>query len=235
MENMTTKWNIDAEIIGYIYSPNGMLGSDEEIVFFPEEVAAWYEEPDPEMPGLGMPWWVPVLDEMLTDNSAQAYIKGYFDNGAQPGTIMSLDPSVQEEDARRYIEQFNRAGADAEKVINDAVTTFVNLSKKLFNKLGPPYEVIRGQLQFIADQLSKLLNQLQRAIKQQIPVVSLIVQCFTWVDDVQKPMAGMASDATATGGVIEEALASRKTYMWAARSGTPRATSAGAPRSATRM
>lgn len=94
----------DATIIGYIYSPPERPEFSE--VFLPEEVGHWAPLPDPSMVGLGMSWLVPILGEIREDKSLQNHVVSYLENGANPGTVLTFDPSVDENKAKRFLEMF---------------------------------------------------------------------------------------------------------------------------------
>lgn len=78
--------------------------------------------------------------------------------------------------------------------------------------LGPALFVIRPAIDKIREDLEKLVKLIRTAVDHHMPVVSLIVQSFNWVDHVQAPVnllthedshlryywEGIASSATRT-------------------------------------
>lgn len=64
--------------------------------------------------------------------------------------------------------------------------------------LGPAMIVIRPALDEIRDGLEKLFQLIRTAVEHHFPVVSLIVQSFKWIDDVQAPVNGLGHQPTAT-------------------------------------
>jgi HK97 family phage portal protein len=99
----------DAEVVGYIYEP---LENPQNIeVYLPEEMCHWAPIPDPDLTALGLSWLVPLYRDVNTDGALQTHISSYLRNGANPGTVLTLDPSVNEEKARRFLTMFEQRHA----------------------------------------------------------------------------------------------------------------------------
>src|SRR5690606_13535282 len=94
----------DAEIIGYVYSPRE--SPEVEEYYLPEEMCHWAPLADPSLQSLGMTWLEPLMKDVDTDQSLQTHVIAYLRNGANPGTVLTFDPSVDEEKARRFLTQF---------------------------------------------------------------------------------------------------------------------------------
>lgn len=103
-----TAWNLDAEILAYAYQPGGP-GSTEPVQYLdPTDVAHFTgTTPDPLSPSKrGVPWVYPVLRELAADQSATRFKQAFFDNGATPSMIISIDKSVVPEKWREWIKIF---------------------------------------------------------------------------------------------------------------------------------
>ncbi|MBP2471622.1 hypothetical protein JOF53_000494 [Crossiella equi] len=57
--------------------------------------------------------------------------------------------------------------------------------------LGPAMLLIRPALDEIRTNLQKMLNLIRTAVEHHLPVVSLIVQSFKWLDKIQEPVTGL--------------------------------------------
>jgi hypothetical protein len=90
-------WQLDAEIIGYLYEPGGRGSRQKPIVLLPEEVAHFAPIPDPAFRFRGMSWITPVINEILGDAAATEHKLRFFENGATPNMAVALDKSISPE------------------------------------------------------------------------------------------------------------------------------------------
>ncbi len=107
-------WALDAEVIGYIYSP-GVVGALHDTLLLPDQVAHFAPIPDPEANWRGMSWLTPVLREVSSDNAATLHKQKFFQNGASPQIIVSLDASVTPDMAQRFITLMNEQHQGVDK------------------------------------------------------------------------------------------------------------------------
>jgi hypothetical protein len=89
-----TGHEIDSELVGYMYHPQGRYAGEAPIALLPEMVAHFAPIPDPVARHRGMSWLTPVIDEILGDTSATAHKRSFFDNGAKLGYVVTLDKDV---------------------------------------------------------------------------------------------------------------------------------------------
>ena len=94
---------LDAEVIGYSYDPGGPASGEDPIVLFPEQVVHFAPYPDPLAKFRGMSWLSPILEEIVADRSTTTHKRNFFENGAQLGYVVTLDP-----DGKMNPEQFNK-------------------------------------------------------------------------------------------------------------------------------
>jgi phage portal protein BeeE len=92
---------LDAEVIGYYYSPRAP-GVRTDTLLLPTEVAHWAPIPDPEMSWRGMSWLTPVLREISSDTAATTHKLKFFENAATPQLAVRLDASVTPEMFERF-------------------------------------------------------------------------------------------------------------------------------------
>ncbi|WP_405149449.1 phage portal protein [Sphaerisporangium sp. NBC_01403] len=97
---------LDAEVIGYYYSPQAP-GSTTDTLLLPSQVAHFAPIPDPEMNWRGMSWLTPVLREISSDLAATLHKRKFFENGATPQAIVSVDASVTPDMLKRFIAIMN--------------------------------------------------------------------------------------------------------------------------------
>ncbi|WP_433225585.1 phage portal protein [Actinomadura formosensis] len=100
---------LDAEIIGYLYSPR-VKGVDlvagrpapGTTLLLPSQVAHFAPIPDPLFNWRGMSWLTPALREISADSAATVHKLKFFENGASPQMVVTLDASVKREDFERF-------------------------------------------------------------------------------------------------------------------------------------
>jgi phage portal protein BeeE len=97
-------YSTDAEVVGYLYEPKG--GGKAEF-FLPEEMCHWSPIPDPTAQFRGMSWLTPVLREIAGDSAATTHKLKFFENGASPNMVVSLDPSVSADNFKKFKEMMD--------------------------------------------------------------------------------------------------------------------------------
>jgi phage portal protein BeeE len=97
---------LDAEVIAYYYAPPAAA---KEWLLLPGQVAHFAPVPDPECHWRGMSWITPVLREISSDLAATKHKGKFFENGATPQMVVSLDASVTPEALKRLIATMNEA------------------------------------------------------------------------------------------------------------------------------
>jgi phage portal protein BeeE len=84
-------WDVDAQIVGYLYHRGGRRSGRDPEVFMPNEVAHFYTVPDPEARFRGMSWITPVIREVMSDKAATQHKQMFFQNGATPNMVVKFD------------------------------------------------------------------------------------------------------------------------------------------------
>jgi phage portal protein BeeE len=90
---------IDAELLGYIYSPPG----GDDLLLPAGKVAHFAPIPDPLANWRGMSWLTPVLREISSDSAATLHKWKFFENGISPQVVVSLDASTKPESFERFM------------------------------------------------------------------------------------------------------------------------------------
>lgn len=94
----------DIEVVGYAY---GRPGSGKESIYLPEEIAHFAPIPDPLARFRGMSWLTPIVREVLADSAATTHKLKFFENGATPNLVVKLDPTIQKEQYKQWVELFD--------------------------------------------------------------------------------------------------------------------------------
>jgi hypothetical protein len=98
-------------------------------------------------------------------------------------------------DYRSLLDQaYEQAGRVVRAVVDAFNAAIANVNDKA-RFLAPVMGFIKKQLNFVREGIVKLVGLLDYAVKSHVPVVSLIVQSFSWVTKVQTPMSDMSSPA----------------------------------------
>lgn len=112
-------WDLDAELLGYIYHPGGRYSDHDPVYLLREQVAHFAPIPDPEASYRGMSWITPIIREVIADSAARDHKVKFFENGATPNLFVSLD--IEDPNKfKRWVEGFDaehRGAANAYKTL----------------------------------------------------------------------------------------------------------------------
>lgn len=106
-------WDLDAEIIGYMYQPGGKGGGRDPVFLERDEVVHFAPIPDPLASFRGMSWLTPVVREIMGDKAATTHKLSFFENGASPNLVVSFDKDMNPDELKKWLEAFkeNHEGA----------------------------------------------------------------------------------------------------------------------------
>jgi hypothetical protein len=107
------RFALDADLLGIMYHPGGKGSGREPKILLADEVAVWAPIPDPLAAYRGVPWPTAALREVDADLGATIHKGKFFENGATPQLILSLDPSVKREHLTAMLQTINSAHAGA--------------------------------------------------------------------------------------------------------------------------
>lgn len=113
---------VDAEVVGYVYWPGGQYSGGEPVLLDPGDVAHFAPVPDPVAKWRGWSWVNTVRRDVMGDNAATTHKLKYFENGATPATVVSLDPALTLEKFNAWVEKFEQ---NHEGVANAYKTLFL--------------------------------------------------------------------------------------------------------------
>jgi phage portal protein BeeE len=89
--DLSQTWDPSAELLGYIYTPGGPGSPIPPKIFLPDEICHVAPIPDPIATYRGMSWVQPILIEVLGDRAMATHKVMYFENGATPNMVVSMD------------------------------------------------------------------------------------------------------------------------------------------------
>ncbi len=95
--------DIDVEVIGYLFHPDGRTGEREPIHLLPEEVAHFAPVPDPTTLFTGMSWLTPVIRDVMGDMATTDHKLRFFENGATPNMVVKLPERVSPEKFEEWV------------------------------------------------------------------------------------------------------------------------------------
>ena len=105
--------DLDAEVLGYVYKPGGPADSRDYVYLDRSEVAHFAPVPDPTASYRGMSWLTPILREIAGDSAASSHKNRFFENGATPNLVISLDKDIAKEAWEAWVEAMESKYAGA--------------------------------------------------------------------------------------------------------------------------
>lgn len=153
----------DAKLFALVYKPGGSETAP-PVMFAPDEFAMWAPEPDPTCWWRGSSWVTALINEILTDRQANDFTAKFFENGATPQVIVSLDPSVTKEQAETYAAMVNEKHAGAQ-----------NAYKTMFIGGGAQPHVVGSDLKSLSMREIHGLIETRIAVRSRVPAVVLSI------------------------------------------------------------
>lgn len=98
--------------VAYAYREGGFYGNSflpeaETVLFLPEEIAHFAPYTDPLNSYRGMSWLTPVIRSTTNDKLMETHQTKFFENGATPNMIVSMDPTISFETFKKFKAEFN--------------------------------------------------------------------------------------------------------------------------------
>jgi phage FluMu protein Com/phage portal protein BeeE len=102
-------YDIDAEVLGYIYQPGGPYSDEPAVSFAREEVAHFRGlTPDPLGQYRGMSWVTALLREIEGDSAASLHKLNFFRLGATSNMVVTLNPVLDPVKAKAFADLFEQ-------------------------------------------------------------------------------------------------------------------------------
>lgn len=106
-DDIGSPYDIDAEVLGYIYAPRGVPNPPRPVLLTPDQVAHYSPIPDPIAQWRGMSWVQPVLAEIGADSQATEHKAKFFKNGATSNLVITYDAAVDAERVKQFKALFD--------------------------------------------------------------------------------------------------------------------------------
>jgi len=100
-------WDIDVEVVGYLYTPGGPNSGRDPVRLDASQVAHFMPIPDPLAPWRGMSWLTPLIREVMGDNAASNYKLKFFEQGGTPNMVVKPPPDMGLEEAKQWKREFD--------------------------------------------------------------------------------------------------------------------------------
>jgi phage portal protein BeeE len=96
-------WDLDAQVLGYVYYPGGEHSGRDGIPLQRSQVAHFRPIADPAARYKGMSWLSPIVREVMADQAATTHKLMLFENGATPQMIVKRNDSVSPDVFRTWV------------------------------------------------------------------------------------------------------------------------------------
>ena len=98
---------MDAEVLGCIYHPGGVMSGHPAIPLLVEEFAQFSPIPDPLATYRGMSWLSPIIREIQADAAATMHKLMFFQNGATPQMVVTMGPEVTPANLQQFVQRMD--------------------------------------------------------------------------------------------------------------------------------
>lgn len=150
----------DARVVGIAYWPGGRTSGADPIVYLPGEFALFRYAPDPAFRFKGVSWLKSVVQEVRADGAATTHKLMYFENGATPSTIVSLDASITPERFDQFVDRFESRHRGA-----------LNAYRTLFLGGGADVEVVGSDLRQVDFKVTQGAGETRLAAAAGVPPI----------------------------------------------------------------
>lgn len=145
-------------VLGAAYFENGIQKGGEPELFMRPEVAIFRPVIDPVARFRGMPWLIPIINDVLADKALVQHKLNYFRNGATVNQVVTFDPGITPAQFDEWVDKFSKAHA------NNRGQAF----KTLYLGAGAKYNAIGSTPQEID------LKAIQGAIETRIAAAGMV-------------------------------------------------------------
>jgi phage portal protein BeeE len=106
-------WQLDAELVGYLYTPNKNRSG--QVFIPPEDVVQWAPEPHPVNPWIGQSWITSVMREVLGDEQLTEHQSKFYSNAATPNMVITLPSGVDQAGVDQFMARHKAANVGPSK------------------------------------------------------------------------------------------------------------------------
>jgi hypothetical protein len=98
---------MDAEVLGCMYYPGGVMSGHPPVPLLVEEFAQFAPITDPLATYRGMSWLTPIIREIQADSAATMHKLMFFENGATPQLVVSMGPNVSPANLKQFVAKMD--------------------------------------------------------------------------------------------------------------------------------
>lgn len=103
-----TTWDLDTQLLGIGYQPDGPLGGKDRVFIPAGQFAHFKSTHDPLRRFSGMPWLFSALREINSDQASTAHKLKFYENGATPNLAIQFDQTMTLAQAKDWKELFQK-------------------------------------------------------------------------------------------------------------------------------
>ena len=152
----------DLRVVQYLYQPGGDPTKGAPQVLDPAEIVHYRPEPDPVNWWRGSSWVQSILSDWATDKAASNHTQAFFENGATPNLVISLDPNVSAGQVKQYAE-----------MVADGHAGAANAYRTLVMGGGADATVVGSDLARLDLKSVQGLSETRIALRARVPAVIL--------------------------------------------------------------
>lgn len=152
------QWQLDAEVVGYLYHPGGRQSHAKPWFLLPEVVAHWSPLPDPLAPERGMSWMTPLIREIEADVASTTHKVMYFEKGATPNLVVTGIPATNATEFDEWVE-----------VLDKEHTGLSNAWKTLYFTAGAEATVVGSHLKDIDYKALQGVSETRISVASRVP------------------------------------------------------------------
>jgi HK97 family phage portal protein len=105
--------DLDAQVMGYAYTPGGVGSGQKPVILLPEQVAHFAPIADPLASFRGISWLTPLIREVMSDTAATRHKLAFFENGATPNLVVKRPETLEKEAWQEWVRLMEAGHAGA--------------------------------------------------------------------------------------------------------------------------
>lgn len=104
-------WDLEAELLGYVYYPGGPGSGREPKALLADQVAHYRPIPDPLSPHRGQSWLQAAVRDILGDNAATSHKLAFFEHAGTPNMVVKRSDSLAKDAFKTWVEMMESGHA----------------------------------------------------------------------------------------------------------------------------
>lgn len=108
-ESDVDPFDIDAQVIAYVYTPQAGKNVGKPTILLPEQVVHYSPIPDPDAQWRGMSWMTPIVTEVRGDSAATKHKVKFFENGTTASFVVRYDANLTKDQFDMFVQAYKVA------------------------------------------------------------------------------------------------------------------------------